>query len=240
MASWFDRGVNQKRLAEEKAKRSKGFRFFLKKGETANIIFLEREPFAISEHMVRLEGSKRLHEYTCRRQIGEKCPLCAAGNVPRYTGFLTIIDTRSYEAKDGTTKTSTTKILPMTATVLEWWDGVLAANAEAGRETVGSMFKFHRTGKAGEPGIGGERLYIKNVKLEDYKFLSQKDGTMRIPEPVDFEKVMYPLSYEDLLIAAETMVREGEAGGEPSGGDSGGDSGWDTEAEGGDQDTSYT
>jgi len=233
---WFDRGVNREKIQAEKAKSVKTFRFFLAKGEEARVVFMEEEPIAIAEHTIRFpspSGKTIYRHYTCRRVIGGRCPLCEAGDEPRYTGFMSIIDLRGYEGKNGKVP-YTRKVFPMSTSVLEWWETVQDAAKERGGHAAGSKFLLKREGKAGEPSVGGIRSYIDVVDLS--KFTYERDGKTSVLSPFDFEKILYPLSEADLRGAAAALGAE-EA---DDGRNVGSDQDWAQSAEGGDSDTSYT
>lgn len=89
-----------KRIKEEKAKRSNGlWRFFLKDGEEdIPVRFLTEEPILFYEHSIKSPDGKYNNE-TC---TGDDCVLCAGGNRASYKGAWLIVDGREYTyKKDG-------------------------------------------------------------------------------------------------------------------------------------------
>jgi hypothetical protein len=95
---WYNKGMGAVQKAREEAKASYRPEFFLKEdGDSAKIIPLDSEPFNVYQHSVELRG--RFRKYTCMRK---NCPLCKV-NEPRFVSIYRIIDTRSYEDKQGKT-----------------------------------------------------------------------------------------------------------------------------------------
>lgn len=79
-------------------------RFYLKRGETANVIFLDDLPSFIREHKIWVEddfGNARVKYFTCCRDIEGRCPICEAGNRAYIIGYLTIIDERTIKDRNG-------------------------------------------------------------------------------------------------------------------------------------------
>jgi hypothetical protein len=95
---WYNKGMGAVQKAREEAKASFRPEFFLKDdGDSAKVIPLDSEPFNVYVHSVELRG--RFRKYTCMRK---NCPLCKV-NEPRFISVYRIIDTRSYDDKQGKT-----------------------------------------------------------------------------------------------------------------------------------------
>ncbi len=95
---WYNKGMGAVKKAREEAKASYRPEFFLKDdGDSAKVIPLDSEPFNVYVHSVELRG--RYRKYTCMRK---NCPLCKV-NEPRFISVYRIIDTRSYDDKQGKT-----------------------------------------------------------------------------------------------------------------------------------------
>lgn len=93
-SSWFSTGTGDVKKAREQMASQYKPEFWLKDGESAKVIVLDKEPFNIMVHQVELRG--KFKKYTCMKK---GCPLCKV-NEPRFLSVYRIIDTRSYEDKN--------------------------------------------------------------------------------------------------------------------------------------------
>jgi hypothetical protein len=93
----------EKRIQENSSGPGKLFRFRLKPDEERTIIFLTDDPPIIDEHTVHL-GGKRYENYTCLKNAGEECPLCAMGDKAAVTGFFVVLDRTEFTHKGKTYK----------------------------------------------------------------------------------------------------------------------------------------
>lgn len=93
------------------ARKNSGVKYFsLKDDETAVVRFLDDEPITFYQHRIKdpslKEGLGGFRNLTCLQKAG-KCPLCAAGDKPRYIGAYRLIH---LDHKDGKKVVPTEKI----------------------------------------------------------------------------------------------------------------------------------
>lgn len=99
------------------------FRFWLKEGESTNVVFLDDDPWAVREHNIKLDG-KFGNTFTCLDEAGQKCPLCAAGDKPALTLFWTVMIHGEVSGKNGKVYKNPLRILAAkdaTARMLKKW-----------------------------------------------------------------------------------------------------------------------
>lgn len=105
---WYSSGWDFEKIREVSSRRwneeNKIFRFFIKRGESRRIIFLDdtrgddcQAPFGIWEHDVRIRGAKGVRHYMCNRRFDDFCSFCAADFPVHPSFFLTILS--EYEGK---------------------------------------------------------------------------------------------------------------------------------------------
>lgn len=145
--------------AEQNSKK-KVNRFWVTKGETSTITFLDGNLDAdglldipyFYEHSVQMNG-KWGHFFVCTQDT-EPCPICEGGLNNSYVGLLSVIDHTSYTAKDGKTykdqvklfaaKRDTIKQLQIYATKRGGLAGCKFDVSRTGDKSasVGNMFDF--------------------------------------------------------------------------------------------------
>jgi hypothetical protein len=91
---WFSKGEEAAAVARQQAASTFKPEFWLLDGESAEVIFLDKESFNIFVHQVKVRG--RLRKYTCRRK---GCPLCKTDD-PRIISVYRVIDLRQFAPKD--------------------------------------------------------------------------------------------------------------------------------------------
>lgn len=94
----------------EEAQKNKVFRFWMKGGTDAKVIFLDDDPPIIEEHQIKMNG-RYDNFFTCRKILGESCIICDELNDKPYTvGFYTVLDLREYTNKKGEQVKNTIKL----------------------------------------------------------------------------------------------------------------------------------
>lgn len=121
MSGWLATGKNSQLLAQqeeqEHEERKKGyklpFRFFLGKGEQADITFIDGDldedgnltPPRFYEHSIKVAG--KLEHYICPQktnpEVPGECPICQSGDRPSLVAVFTVIDHREVPSSDGKT-----------------------------------------------------------------------------------------------------------------------------------------
>jgi hypothetical protein len=112
--SFFNKGFDQLEQIEQaqaaNAATGKLWRFWMKPESETNIIFLDDDPPILEEHQLKLNG-KWNNFFTCRKVLGEECPLCNAGDKPYTVGFFPIIDRTEFSRKSGERAKDTPRVL---------------------------------------------------------------------------------------------------------------------------------
>lgn len=122
--SWFKKGdatqtaiqQEEKRIEEQQAQKGKMWRFWLEKGESAAVTFVDGfltdkgilDCFMYREHSLMLNGKWGNH-FVCTSEQ-EPCPICEVGDNPSLVGVFTIIDHREYTSKKGDKFTDTPRL----------------------------------------------------------------------------------------------------------------------------------
>jgi hypothetical protein len=92
--AWFSRGEEAAKKARAQAASTFKPELWMYNGETARIIFLDKESFNVHVHSIKIRG--RVRKYTCLRH---KCPLCKT-NDSRLVAVYRVLDLRKFEKKD--------------------------------------------------------------------------------------------------------------------------------------------
>lgn len=88
--------------------------FWCKSGEQDIFVrFLTREPLTARRHSAWHNG--KWTSITCRKEIGESCPLCDAGDKPALFGAHLLVDRRTFESRSGDQFTNEIKVLCLKA-----------------------------------------------------------------------------------------------------------------------------
>jgi len=109
--NWYSTGFDaaDQEKDERERRRNTPWRFFLKQGQAAEIVFLddfsvthkiklpngdeiERPivPFSIDEHNLTVDGDWK-NWFTCLKKIDPPCPICSASHRPYYVGMLSVL-----------------------------------------------------------------------------------------------------------------------------------------------------
>jgi len=189
--------------AEAERRKNAPWRFWLKAGGSAEIVFLDKPVtvngetiypwFGVLEHNMRKDG-KWGNYYTCRRDLDE-CPLCEAGYRPSYAIYLTIIDLTEYETKDGRTVKGTKKLFPIKRKLLNKFKRKLK---DAGGSLYLKKFRIYRD-SVDDLSTGEDIEFIGDATEEE--LLACKPSDVAPEEwlaPFDYKKIFEPLPVEEL------------------------------------------
>lgn len=169
--------------------------FYLKKGESAKIIFIDDEPVNIEEHTY-FDGKFWQHS-TCLAP--DNCPFCDAydNGVSKYRiSYLTIFDCRD----------NTRKLIGIKSSAFE---KIKTLHLKY-KGLKGKVFTFERSNDSKSYNIGDIYFYEGEAKklcldtLKQYKDLFQ---------PFDYEVVLKPMSYKDaysILVSLGKLEPEGD------------------------------
>lgn len=182
-------------LEEEKEKQQKeyesnrnpkNFRFFVKKGNSTNIILLDDLLFPVYEHRFKKDGHYNNFE-TCTKELEGECPLCESDNKPYLAMVTTIIDLTPYERKDGTKVEASKKLMVVKKGNAEKY---LRRQKNMGT-LVGKKFNVYRSSDPKGEATGTDLEYEKDVDIEILKQFA--------PDGVDPNEWLQPYDYKELF-----------------------------------------
>ena len=218
--SWFQRGKagaeTQRKLTQQrksKAERS-AFRFFLKPGESAKLVFVDPKKlggFYCYVHQLQLNGSWN-NFFTCSKEL-DICPVCdQSGKHPTYTAHYTVIDTRKIEGENRTYENEV-RLYPAKGPAID----ILAEYATKLGDLHGVVFEVKRyTDKDSNCGVGFTRVGTKRVDVAK-KFGADKNKTL------NYEKILALPTEEELeasgLLGTGTPIANENESHTPTNGD---------------------
>lgn len=197
---WFSRGAEgaakAQRLEEEaKARREQSGprRFWLDRGASAKVVFLDDPDFYCFEHNVPLQG-KFFNYYTCIKEV-DNCPWCDAGDRGYYLVAATVINTTPQEAKDGRTFKNQKMLLVCKSD--------LQQKLKRQREKRGGTLKLAaleltRGTAEKSPSSGDNVEFLGKVSIDKLKTLIPDGETDDWIRPFDYEEVFAPKSAEEM------------------------------------------
>lgn len=174
--SWFVEGNDQTSRDKfiKDAYRQTVFNFWLKDGETREVVFLDDAKFGVYEHVVPLNGSYK--NFTC---AGGDCILCGMEKQRTYREYYSVLDLTPYKDKNGKDHKFSRKALAATkdvAAILQ------SRRADIGGTLQGKKFKVSRSGGK-SPSCGNDWVYQSAVDLT------------KVPQdikPYEFREVLRP------------------------------------------------
>jgi hypothetical protein len=207
--SWYVEGNDARRDEFIKnAYHSKALTFWMKKGETKELIFMDDPRFGIYEHKISTNGKWK--PFTCSTP---KCSFCGVEKDRSYTEYSSILDLTPYKAKDGKEVKYSRKLLAAGRDVA----AILADRRnDCGGTLVGARFKVSRT---------GEKSYACG---NDWKFVGKVDLSKLPPDvkAYDYRDVLKPrpIEEQDSILSwamkfnqsADTVSRNDLQSGEPA------------------------
>lgn len=164
--SWHGTGLGEvQKVREQMASQFKPEFFLRDDGSSAKIVVLDKEPFNIYVHQVELRG--KFKKYTCMKG---SCPLCKV-NEARFLCVYRIIDTSSYEGKDGKVHKNVEKYYEIGSKVMAQVESLEEEGLWYGKVVkVKRIGKGTKTSYALTPAGDSEKRYKPSLKpLEDYK-----------------------------------------------------------------------
>lgn len=197
---------------EYETNRRKPFRFWLKGGDSGEIIFLDEAGFAFWEHEIKIAGKWTV--VTCLRGVDPKgCPMCKHfGNGHRYIVSLrSIIDNRPFEMKNGEARDWSRKLLA----TKDRTNKIIERRRKTRGTLVGSKYIVTRTdGKTAR--CGDDFEFIEEVDLSQFQYEDQQSKEMKQCEAYDYAVIFAPMDYatvKEMIVEAE--VDDDEAGSSP-------------------------
>lgn len=164
--------------AADRATRSTAFNFYLKKGESARVVFLEDEPGALVYQLTQKVGD-RYEDFICAGDASEYRDLPKR---PSLVGYITVMLL-------GEVKTSNGKVIKNPKRMLAAKSGTLdilqRAHAKRGG-LYGKVFEVSRSKNDKSPAAGDMWDYEEAMSESQIKELSED------VEPINFEEVLKP------------------------------------------------
>lgn len=176
----------EKERMQQEASDPRKYRFFMKKGNSTKVIFLDDLLFPVKEHRYKANGHYNNWE-TCVRDIEGECPLCEADNRAYLALVTTIIDLTPYEKKDGTQVLASKKLMVVKHGGAE---KLLRRQKNLGT-LVGKKFELFRSNDPKGEATGTDIDYEKDVELDALKQYA--------PEGIDPEEWLKPFDYKEIF-----------------------------------------
>lgn len=199
--SFIKRGKQAQAIADQEEKkaemRSKNniFRFWVPKGESTSITFLDGNlvdgildiPF-YHEHNVNMNGS--WHNWFICTQDEEPCPICEGGGSAAYVGVMTIIDHGEYTDKNGNVKKDTLKLFVAKRDTIK----LLQKYAAKRGGLRGCTFDVTRTGDK-SPSVGSAFDFTEKLTEQQLvaKYKPAKAGEADRSKPVNYDDYLQAL-----------------------------------------------
>lgn len=201
-------GGKHMKKAKEESQGRVPLRFWLNKGTTKEILFLDDEPKFLYEHRIKTigkNGKVKWREFTCRRGMTPGCPYCLSEMYRSYIGFLTVLDLTGYRDERGDEHTNIRKLFAMGLSLADRFarwkkkkDGLTGWIVECVRNETNS-----------NSALGDDFEFVKRIpdlsKAKEYFFTSKLEGGKAKPsEPYDYATILAPHSVEEMK-----MIQEG-------------------------------
>lgn len=209
--SWLKQGEESAKMHEvekqnqeaKKAEQGKSFRFFIKKGQEASLLFVDGvlgpkgyiTPPRFYEHFTIMPGGK-WGNVVCPQmtlpQSGDKCPVCENKDKAALVSLFTVIDLTPYTTKTGVVIPFSRKLFVAKPTTFELINKLAVKRGGL----AGCRFDVSRTGDK-SPSVGDvfdfqEKLTdVEALKAKFTRSFKTKDGTEKTVcdyEPIDYNK----------------------------------------------------
>jgi hypothetical protein len=172
-AGWYKTGYDG--MGEEEARVASMFqppRFWMPKGKSKELVFVDDEPFTIHEHNPQIGGNWR-NWLTCLKGAGDD-PVCCEmmGIKSRYwVGYYTVIDCSSWEDQQGNKYQYEMMLFPARLGALKKFK----RKQEDRGSLVGCMYKASRDGEKAA-GIGDDFEFVREAKMDKLFEIAQFRG----------------------------------------------------------------
>lgn len=200
----------QKRKEESAANFAIPYRFFVKRGEKAELIICDDAVvFARYEHNYKGESGRR-DQYCACLQETEICPACSAleDSRPYYGMFLTVIDESGYTKANGEVVPFTKKLLVIKSQQQEKWNRRIDTHIEKYGTLRGAMVDVFRSDSQTSPATGDDIEFSGHIDLDSkesadtyYREYENREGktiTEDLREVVDYEELFKEPTVEEL------------------------------------------
>lgn len=233
-------GGKHVKRAKEESKSRVPLRFWLNKGTTKEILFLDDEPKYLFEHRIKTvgkNGKTKIREFTCRRGMTPGCPYCLSDLYRSYTGFLTVLDLTGYRDGQGNEHKNIRKLFAMGLTMQDRFERFRKKKDGL----VGWIVECCRNDTNSNSALGDDFEFVKRIpdlsKAKEYFFTSKMEGGKAKPsEPYDYATVLAPYSVEEMKMIQEGL---GDDASSYSSTNKSNDDDDDVDDDGGDKDAVY-
>lgn len=158
-------------------------RFWVPKGESKTILFLDDAAFRFWEHGVKMDGSWRNFFVCLKKNLGEECPLCLADYQPYFVGFYTVIDKTGFTDRSGNKHCNEKLLLQAKTQILE----KLKRHSDKRGGLTGCIFDVTRGSGTKSSSVG-----------DDFDFMERLDLTKEVP--ADLKGIdLAPFNYADIF-----------------------------------------
>lgn len=163
--SWYETGYEG--AEKEQERRSLGYppdRFWLKPGDSKEIVFIGDDPFCINEHAWR-DAEGAWHHATCTAKINDNgCGACGQTGVsrPDYTGHYTIVDITGYTTKKGVENKNRLILLPAKTKVINKFK----LKKQNRGSLLGQLWTITRADE-NAPNTGDDLDHVREIKSMD-------------------------------------------------------------------------
>lgn len=209
-----EEGAKKDAQAKARADQRENRRFWQQKDASAKIIFIDTPAFFFSEHNLEISGHFG-NFFTCLNDFDE-CPLCLDGDNPRYVVAGTIIDTSSYEGKDGNVYKNQKKLF---VALGEARKNTLKQAAKRDGDLSYCIYELSRGSATTDPNTGRDFEFIKKTSRASIgKWLAaqwtkegkefKKSDIEKFLTPFDYAKIFAPKSAAELrkLVGMATPI----------------------------------
>jgi len=177
-ASWYETGYEgAEREAEKRALGYPPDRWWLRAGETKEIVYADDDPFCVKVHSWRDNDDRWFHE-TCIQKICDAgCPACGGKGVGRadYTGHYTVVDITGYEDKKGEWHKYRLLLLPAKTKFL----GKLKKKKENKGSLLGQLWTLTRA-DSNTPNTGDDLDHVREINLDGlYPMVTYKGKNLK-------------------------------------------------------------
>lgn len=204
--SFIKKGAESEKLAKQeeaasearKEEMGKMWRFFLKKGETAAITFVDGAlnekglfvPTRFYEHDWPIQN--RPHYFVCPEQTnpegGDKCPICATGKYPYLAAVFTIIDHRQFTSTKQGSEGKVFKDRPRLLVAKPKTVEMLTLEAQKRGGLEGCLFDVYRSTDQTAAAVGSTFSFTSKTPVAQLKgkwFEETKDPKTNVVTKVD-------------------------------------------------------
>lgn len=179
----------------------KNYRFWCRKGESVNIVFMDNTPILFNEHAVKLEGRWGYY-FTCLKHLKDSkgfpmfCPLCEDGKFKaKRVAVLPILNLTSFTTKDGKQIDYFRQIFVMVSGLYRVLKQRVAELREEGKELKGAKFKVTKIERA------TLLDYKEHVDLNEFKIKGE------VIQPLDITEICKP--DKEAVYEAMSIIKAG-------------------------------